>query len=120
MQPDSGLLSTDKKIENLSNQIALLSQQFRAILSRTKNQLRTSTSTRNQEMVQDGRVVVQNVQGRQYQNQRNIIQNNSGAGNGGVPNRAGYVNQGQGRQVKCYNCNGLGHIARNCTLPKRP
>nr|GFA39069.1 retrovirus-related Pol polyprotein from transposon TNT 1-94 [Tanacetum cinerariifolium] len=22
--------------------------------------------------------------------------------------------------MKCYNCNGTGHIARNCTQPKRP
>nr|GFC15817.1 retrovirus-related Pol polyprotein from transposon TNT 1-94 [Tanacetum cinerariifolium] len=27
---------------------------------------------------------------------------------------------GQARPVKCYNCNGTGHIARNCTQPKRP
>nr|GFC20998.1 hypothetical protein [Tanacetum cinerariifolium] len=27
---------------------------------------------------------------------------------------------GQARTVKCYNCNGTGHITRNCTQPKRP
>nr|GFA46488.1 integrase, catalytic region, zinc finger, CCHC-type, peptidase aspartic, catalytic [Tanacetum cinerariifolium] len=41
-------------------------------------------------------------------------------GYGGVQNRVGNANLGQARQVKCYNCNGTGHIARNCTQPKRP
>ncbi|GJW92702.1 retrovirus-related pol polyprotein from transposon TNT 1-94 [Tanacetum coccineum] len=35
------------------------------------------------------------------------------AGNGGAQNRAGNANAGQGKPVKCYNCNGIGHIARN-------
>nr|GEX78731.1 phospholipase-like protein [Tanacetum cinerariifolium] len=35
-------------------------------------------------------------------------------------NRVGNVNPGQARPVKCYNCNGTGHIARNYTQPKRP
>ncbi|GJZ06719.1 retrovirus-related pol polyprotein from transposon TNT 1-94 [Tanacetum coccineum] len=26
----------------------------------------------------------------------------------------------QGKLIKCHNCNGLGHIAWNCTQPKRP
>nr|GFB36686.1 retrovirus-related Pol polyprotein from transposon TNT 1-94 [Tanacetum cinerariifolium] len=47
------------------------------------------------------------------------------AGYGGPQNRVRNVNQvqarpGQARTVKCYNCNGTGHIAQNCTQPKRP
>ncbi|GJV50019.1 retrovirus-related pol polyprotein from transposon TNT 1-94 [Tanacetum coccineum] len=37
-----------------------------------------------------------------------------------MQNRAGNANAGQGKLVKCYNCNGVGHIARNYTQPKRP
>ncbi|GJY03209.1 integrase, catalytic region, zinc finger, CCHC-type containing protein [Tanacetum coccineum] len=33
-------------------------------------------------------------------------------------NRAGNANAGQGTPVKCYNCNGVGHIARNYTQPR--
>ncbi|GKE08917.1 retrovirus-related pol polyprotein from transposon TNT 1-94, partial [Tanacetum coccineum] len=40
-------------------------------------------------------------------------------GNRGAQNRAGKANAGQGKLVKCYNCNGVGHIARNYTQPKR-
>nr|GEW21067.1 hypothetical protein [Tanacetum cinerariifolium] len=84
-------------IENLTNTLALLIQSYRTFLPETNNQLRTSSNARNQATVQDGRVMVQNVQGR--------------------PNRA---RPGQSRPVKCYNCNGTGHIVWNCTQPKRP
>nr|GEX21076.1 hypothetical protein [Tanacetum cinerariifolium] len=72
--------STDDLIEKLTSTLALLTQSYRTFLHQTNNQLRTSSNPRNQATVQDGRVVVQNVQGR--------------------PNR--------------------GHIAQNCTQPKRP
>ncbi|GJW37303.1 retrovirus-related pol polyprotein from transposon TNT 1-94, partial [Tanacetum coccineum] len=122
MSPDRiGLYTqTDEILDTLTKQVAFLAQSFRVNLPQTNNQLRTSSNTRNQATVQDGRVVVQNVQGRQNQNQRNFARGAGAAGNGGAQNRAGNANAGQGKPIKCYNCNGLRHIARNCTQPKHP
>ncbi|GJY63294.1 hypothetical protein Tco_0464754 [Tanacetum coccineum] len=65
--------------------MALLAQSFRATLPQMNNQLRASSNTQNQATIQDGRVVVQNVQGRQNQNQnqRYVARGNGAAGNGG-------------------------------------
>ncbi|GJX34438.1 hypothetical protein Tco_0245995 [Tanacetum coccineum] len=48
------------------------------------------------------------------------IHNHRAAGYGGAQNRVENANPGQARQIKCYNCNGICHIARNGTQPKRP
>ncbi|GJX40460.1 hypothetical protein Tco_0255450 [Tanacetum coccineum] len=118
-QLDSGLSSTDNLIENLTNTLALLTQSYKTYLPQTNNQLRTSSNTRNQATVQDGRVVVQNVQGRQNRGQGNNARGGGAAGYGGAQNIVGNANPGQARQIKCYDYNGIGHIAKNCTQPKR-
>ncbi|GJX41538.1 retrovirus-related pol polyprotein from transposon TNT 1-94 [Tanacetum coccineum] len=68
--------------------------------------------------VQDGKVVVQNVQGQQNKGQGNNARGACVVGYGRTHNRVGNANLGQARQVKCYNYNRVGHIARNCTQPK--
>nr|GFB41758.1 hypothetical protein [Tanacetum cinerariifolium] len=87
-------------IENLTNTLALLTQSYRTFLLQTNNQLRTSSNVRNQATVQDGIVVVQNVQGRPNRGQGMNPQGGNVAGYGGAPNRVGNDNQGQARPDK--------------------
>ncbi|GJW85977.1 hypothetical protein Tco_0159122 [Tanacetum coccineum] len=58
----------------------------------------TSSNPRNQATVQDGRVVVQNVQGRQNRGQGNNARGAGAVGYGGAQNRVGNANPGQARQ----------------------
>ncbi|GKD45415.1 hypothetical protein Tco_1270060 [Tanacetum coccineum] len=80
----------------------------------TNNQLRTSSNLRNQATIQDGRVTVQQVQGRQGQNYSGTIYKSN------TTSSRGNTSSGQARVAKCYNCQGEGHMARQCTQPKRP
>ncbi|GKE94098.1 hypothetical protein Tco_1578953, partial [Tanacetum coccineum] len=102
-QLDSGFSPSDSLIKNLTNTLALLTQSYKTYLPQINNQLRTSSNPRNQATVQDGRVVVQNVQGRQNRGQANNTWGAGEAGYGGAQNRVGNANPSQARQVKCYN-----------------
>ncbi|GKC10853.1 retrovirus-related pol polyprotein from transposon TNT 1-94, partial [Tanacetum coccineum] len=79
----------------------------------TNNQLRNSSNPRQQATIHDGRVTVQPVQGRQT---------SFAAGMSGTManiSEIGGNNLVQQRVVKCFNCQGKGHMARQCPKPKR-
>ncbi|GJX10515.1 retrovirus-related pol polyprotein from transposon TNT 1-94 [Tanacetum coccineum] len=117
-QLDSGLplpmlQQGEDPIECINKAMSFLS----AVASRfppSNNQLITSSNPRNQATIQDGRVIVQQIQGRQSQSF-------AGTRNRGIATTSkGNYAAGQPRVVKCYNCQGEGHMARQCTQPKRP
>ncbi|GKF07287.1 putative ribonuclease H-like domain-containing protein, partial [Tanacetum coccineum] len=104
----------DDLIACLNKAIAFLTVVASSRFPSTNNQLRTSLNLRNQATIQDGRVIVQQVQGRQCQSYSGTwYKRNATSSRGNNAN-------GQTRVVKCYNCQGEGHMARQCTQPKRP
>nr|GEZ30384.1 ribonuclease H-like domain-containing protein [Tanacetum cinerariifolium] len=72
--------------------------------------LRTSSNPRQQATINNGRVTIQPIQGRQ-----NFISAGSSkpftSGQGGA--------QGKQRVIMCYNCKGEGHMSKQCTKPRR-
>ncbi|GJS91898.1 hypothetical protein Tco_0774534 [Tanacetum coccineum] len=108
-QSDLGLSPTDNLIENLTNTLALLTQSYKTFLPQTNNQLRTSSNPRNQATVQDGRVVVQNVQGRQNRGQGNNARGAGAVGYGRAHITSGECQSGfKLDRLSATSCNGVG------------
>nr|GEW64557.1 hypothetical protein [Tanacetum cinerariifolium] len=77
----------------------------------TNNQLRNSSNPRQQATINNGRVTLQPIQGRQTSfavgSSRTYTSKTSGN------------NSGKQRTVICYNCKGKGHMSKQCNKPKR-
>nr|GEV71289.1 hypothetical protein [Tanacetum cinerariifolium] len=81
------------------------------ILQGLPPELRNSSNLRQQATINDGRVTLQPVQGRQ---------NSFAMGTSRTYTLvASASNFGKQRIVICYNCKGEGHISKHCTKPKR-
>ncbi|GJS81209.1 hypothetical protein Tco_0747750 [Tanacetum coccineum] len=94
----------DDPIACLNKAMAFLTAVASSRFPSTNNQLRTSSNPRNQATIQDGRVTVQQVQGRQGQNYSGTTYK------GNATSSRGNTTSGQARVVKCYNCQGEGQI----------
>ncbi|GJS18230.1 integrase, catalytic region, zinc finger, CCHC-type containing protein [Tanacetum coccineum] len=77
----------------------------------TNNQLRNSSNPRQQATINNGRVTVQPIQGRQTSLA-------AGTTRTYTPGASGSNSRKQ-RTVICYNCKGEGHMSKQCTKPKR-
>ncbi|GKD43347.1 integrase, catalytic region, zinc finger, CCHC-type containing protein [Tanacetum coccineum] len=76
----------------------------------TNNCLRTSSNTRNQAVIQDGRVDIQS---------KNVDYANNGNRNARRSNKNQIATAGNRMSnVQCYNYNARGHYARDCPQPK--
>ncbi|GKF21730.1 hypothetical protein Tco_0070368 [Tanacetum coccineum] len=107
-------LPGDDPIACLNKTMTFISNVMASRFPLTNNQLRTSSNPRNQATIQDGRVTVQQVQGRQGQRFAGI------GTKGNATSSRGNHDAGQARMVKHYNYQGEGHMARQCTQPKMP
>ncbi|GJS94701.1 retrovirus-related pol polyprotein from transposon TNT 1-94 [Tanacetum coccineum] len=88
----------------------------------TNNNQRISSNPRNRQIAQS----VQNPGVHNVGNHNRLIvipgianQNPNGNGNVVAAQAKGNANRNNGNQIRCYNCRGLGHLARNCIVKPR-
>ncbi|GJT12075.1 retrovirus-related pol polyprotein from transposon TNT 1-94 [Tanacetum coccineum] len=115
-QLDSGLTvpvfkQGDDPIDAINHMMSFLSAIVTSRYPTTNNQLRNSSNPRQQATINDGRVTLEPIQGRQISfatgTTRTYTLGESGS------------NFRKERTVICYNCKGEGHMSKQCTKPKR-
>ncbi|GKB59225.1 hypothetical protein Tco_0915411 [Tanacetum coccineum] len=121
-QPHSGFIAptflpTNDPIASLNKAMIFLSSAYSSRFPPTNNQLQTLSNPRTQATIQNVQVMVQNVQGRQSQGYAGSARNNQATG-ARVVNTIRNAWTNQPRVIRCYNCKGEVHIAKQCTTKK--
>nr|GEU33789.1 hypothetical protein [Tanacetum cinerariifolium] len=114
-QLDSGLTvqvfkQGDDPIDVINHMRSFLSAVVMSRYPTTNNQLRNSSNHRQQSTINDGRVMLQPIQGRQIYFATSIIRTYTSGAIGS--------NSGKQMTVICYNYKGEGHMSKQCTKPK--
>nr|GFD01764.1 hypothetical protein [Tanacetum cinerariifolium] len=100
----------DDPIDAINHMMSFLTAVVTSRYRATNNQLRTSSNPRLQSTINNGRVTIQSIQGRQ----------NSMPASSSRPYTSGSSGtSGKQRVIVCYNCKGEGHMSKQCTKPKR-
>ncbi|GJV14559.1 RNA-directed DNA polymerase, eukaryota, reverse transcriptase zinc-binding domain protein [Tanacetum coccineum] len=102
----------DDLIDAINHMMSFLSAVVTSHYLTTNSQLRNSSNPRQQATINDERVTLQPVQGRQISFATGITRTYT-------PGASGSNSTGKQRTVICYNCKGEGHMSKQCTKPKK-
>nr|GEX87799.1 hypothetical protein [Tanacetum cinerariifolium] len=115
-QPDIGLVipvfqKDYDPIDAINHMMSFLTAVVTSLYPPTNNQLRNSSNPRQQATINNGRVTVQPIQGRQNYLAAGMSRQYTLGPSGN--------NSGKQRIVVCYNYKAEGHMSKQCTKPKR-
>nr|GEY79967.1 hypothetical protein [Tanacetum cinerariifolium] len=115
-QPDTGLVvpvfqKGDDPIDAINHMMSFLTAVVTSRYPLINNQLRTSSNPHQQATINNGRVTIQPIQGRQNSLTAGMLRQ--------FTSRPSGINSGKQRVIVCYNCKGEGYMLKQCTKPKR-
>nr|GEY03938.1 hypothetical protein [Tanacetum cinerariifolium] len=115
-KPDSGLIvlvfqKGNDLINAINHMMSFLTTVVTSRYPTTNNQLRNSSNPRQQATINNERVTLQPIQGRQKFLAAGSLRTYTSGTSGN--------NSGKQMTVICYNCKGEGHMSKQCTKPKR-
>nr|GEV15772.1 hypothetical protein [Tanacetum cinerariifolium] len=115
-QPDTRLVvpvfqKRNDPIDAINHMMSFLNAVVTSRYPPTNNQLRSSSNPRQQATINNGRVTIQPIQGRQNSLSAGMSRQYTSGPSG--------TNSGKQRVIVCYNCKGEGHMSKQCTKPKR-